>query len=344
MAIISKSVKITPQSSAPGSPTAGQIYYDTEDNVAYVYNGSSWMALNAVTTATGGTTTGNPVTISGVQYNIHTFLVDGTFTVNASVACHILVVGGGGGGGMRHGGGGGAGGFIYKQNHTFAAGTYAIDIGQGGVGSTGSTGANGTKGEDTTVANTLFVAKGGGMGACDSAFHGPTANNGGCGGGSDDDTSHGGETIQDDVGGDSSTYGFGSRGAGGSWDSISYNYSGKGGGGTGQQGQQVNGGNGLQEGTTITYGGTEGGTGSGNVTFAMNGAGTYYGGGGGAGEYSSHGHGAGGNGGGGRGASSGSNDGAAGTANTGGGGGGEGSQTYSAYAGGSGIVIIRYVA
>lgn len=116
MAIISKSVKITPQSSAPTSPspTAGQIYYDTEDNVAYVYNGSSWMALNAVANATGGTTTGNPVTISGVQYNIHTFLVDGTFTVNASVACHILVVGGGGGGGMRHGGGGGEGSQTYS--------------------------------------------------------------------------------------------------------------------------------------------------------------------------------------------------------------------------------------
>ena len=84
MAIISKSVKITPQSSAPGSPTAGQIYYDTEDNIAYVYNGTDWMALHLGPpfAATGGNVD-DEYTSGGVDYKFHVFTSNGTFTPTA---------------------------------------------------------------------------------------------------------------------------------------------------------------------------------------------------------------------------------------------------------------------
>lgn len=35
---------VDPLASAPGSPTEGQVYYDTDDNLLYVYDGSSWVA------------------------------------------------------------------------------------------------------------------------------------------------------------------------------------------------------------------------------------------------------------------------------------------------------------
>tara|TARA_R100000654_G_scaffold53277_1_gene79386 strand:+ start:262 stop:897 length:636 start_codon:yes stop_codon:yes gene_type:complete len=39
-------IKITPQSSAPSSPTAGMIYYDSDDNKLKLHNGTSFVDLN----------------------------------------------------------------------------------------------------------------------------------------------------------------------------------------------------------------------------------------------------------------------------------------------------------
>ena len=54
------------------------------------------------------------------------------FTQNT--LCDILIVGGGGAGGNSMGGGGGAGGVVYTINQTFNTGVYTIGVGKGGVG------------------------------------------------------------------------------------------------------------------------------------------------------------------------------------------------------------------
>jgi len=77
------------------------------------------------TTETAGAGTGQS------QYNI---------TVpTGGVICDILVVGGGGSGGTFIGGGGGGGGVLYIQNASISAGTYNIFVGNGGNRLSGST-------------------------------------------------------------------------------------------------------------------------------------------------------------------------------------------------------------
>lgn len=77
--------------SAPLSPVTGQIYYDTTDNTAYVYNGSAWLSA-AGASVVGGTLLS--VTVDGQEYTVNHDSVsrtdttstaspqpDGTFTV-----------------------------------------------------------------------------------------------------------------------------------------------------------------------------------------------------------------------------------------------------------------------
>lgn len=74
---------------------------------------------------------------------IHTFLEDGTFTLNEGACIDLLVVGGGGGGGKSGGGGGGGGGVVVVTNIWVDAGTYAISVGAGGAGHATATATSG---------------------------------------------------------------------------------------------------------------------------------------------------------------------------------------------------------
>jgi len=329
--VFTTSIRITPQSSAPSSPTAGMIYYDTEDNIAYVWNGSAWMALNSapVQNATGGNTIN---TYTG--FKTHVFTSDGTFTPTLAGDVDILLVAGGGGsggGGAGAGGGGGAGGFKYYSQTAVTAGTaYAVVIGSGG-----SAGAQAAKGGDGTVSTVIRAGSGLSLSAT-----------GGGGGGSQntdvkdgrDGGSGGGGGQRDDS---SANYGDGTANEGnrgGSGYQGSYFTAGGGGGAsaaaadTTTSGVSTNGGAGYTEGASVY----NWASGSGTVTFpALFKVGTssnlsYAGGGGGSDNDSTT---SGGVGGGGNGASG---TGADGDANTGGGAGGNSSD------GGSGIVIIRY--
>jgi hypothetical protein len=287
-------------------------------------------------TATGGT-----ITTVCTDYKVHTFTGPGTFTVCSvgnpagSNTVDYLVVAGGGGGGSSHGGGGGAGGF--RESSGAASGCYTasplgscvsalpvsisgypITVGAGGAAVSVNTGS-GNNGNNSVFSTITSTAGGGGGGE-------PTgdAGNGGSGGGKYACRSLGlGNTppVSPPQGNN-----------GGSSAHSSPNYGQGGGGGATTTG--VNG--------TSTTGGN-GGTGA---TTSIVGSATSYAGGGGGSTYAGGTSGTGGTGGGGNGTKGGpgGTNGTAGTTNTGGGGGGgeRNVPNTDGFAGGSGIVIIRY--
>jgi type II secretory pathway pseudopilin PulG len=236
-------------------------------------------------------------------YTIHTFTGSGTFTPNSAGNIEILVVAGGGAGGYHYAGGGGAGGLVSSSSYAVSAQAYDVTIGDGGAPA-----GNGGNGGNSVFGG--ITAYGGGGGAFGGS--GGVAGSGGSGGGG----SSGG-----DPGGIATPAGQGNNGAGGA--SLGWNAA-PGGGGCGAAGH-----------TTSGYSGGAGGIG---CAYSISGSSIYYaGGGGGTGYTPDGGNGAGGTGGGGTGGST-----SAGTANTGGGGGGGAFASYG-LAGGSGVVIIRYL-
>jgi hypothetical protein len=286
--------------------------------------------------ATGGTTT--PVG----SYKIHTFNTDGNFVVSsapASATIDILMVGAGGGGGATsrqncgHGGGG-AGGVVYRTSQSITAGTYPVVIGTGGIGCINDATtpkANATNGNNTTF-NGITALGGGGANCGNSDVRNASAGGSG-GGGQHSSTGQllGGDALQPT----SVSGGFGFKGGDGP-NSGAGSPCWYGGGGGGAGGVGTNG-----SANVVAPGGI-------GRQYDISGTATYYAGGGGAGACeggcsdSSGGLGGGGLGTGG--AHTGKN--LNGQPNTGGGGGG---LTYNgvgatAGTGGTGVVIVRYIA
>ncbi len=288
----------------------------------------------------------------GISYKLHKFTANGTFTLSGSQALDLFMIGGGGGGGQHSGAGGGAGGLVWLTNQTIAAGTHSIVIGSGGQNaSTGnaSSGTFGAKGTDTTAFSKTAMGGGGG------GYQGQTntsITNGGCGGGASrtQGSSAAGSSIQN------STYGYG-QGFGGAYTGSNNgapNYAAYAGGGTGQAGQNRTGGDGASDfinsaaETTAFLQAAVAGTDSSNNATTTSSTGTLYigGGGGGSDQDNISTYFNGGKGGGGRGNSN-NNSPTGGMTNTGGGSGGQSYNNNTAYTslyGGSGLVIIRYVA
>ncbi len=296
---------------------------------------------------TGGTLT------SDATYYYRTFTANGTLSVTGgSVEYQSILVAGGGGGNFYGGGAGapgGAGGFVYGTG-TFESLNYLVQVGSGGAANLDNSG-NGSNSQFNT-----HTAIGGGMGPNYSTGGWPIT--GGSGGGAIGEfgyTSGGLATVgQGNAGGSASSTnsaypgGVGSGGGGGASAVGSTN------GGT----RNANGGNGGNGTNTYSSWATVTGTGA---------SGYYAGGGGGGAVYgildgsvvSNGTSGTGGLGGGGNGGKSAVGKtsyavATAGTANTGGGGGGGGGwyETIggsgsgnggAGRAGGSGIVIIRYL-
>ncbi len=298
--------------------------------------------------ATGGTITN----VGG--YRVHTFLSSGTFTVTTGGNVEVLMVGGGGSGGGRHGGGGGGGGVLYMPSVAVTSATaYPIVVGLGAPTNTGCTNVPGTNGGNTTAFSETALGGGGGGAYCVGA--GLAGGSGGGTGHSGCGTNMGGASTQSNPTSHIGT-GYGNTGgnnSGGGNEAA-------GGGGAGGPGQMP-----VSE--------QWAGAGGPGVLINVDGYDRYWGGGGGGGGWGNNG-GAGGIGGGGGGCaasgnfggqggksainngqagatvpSGGSADGGAGGANTGGGGGGSGQCANSPWvtgnggAGGSGIVIIRYL-
>lgn len=271
---------------------------------------------------------GTTITVSGVEYNLETIISTGTSTWVAPSgvsSIEYLIVGGGGGGGN---GGGGGGGVLTGTYSVTAGSSYSINV--GGAGAGGGPGVMGPRGNSsngqnsTAFGQTALGGGGGSYGAPLLGFAGSVGSSGG--GGSYDNTSGGGSGTagQGNSGGKSNRNAYGGSG---------------GGGGAGQAG-----GNATTQSATVGRGG-DGGDG---IASAITGISVYYGGGGGGGANTggaaATGGSEGGNGGGGDGGKTDSAGGLAGTGNTGGGGGGtEPNGPSMGGAGGSGVVIFRYI-
>ena len=287
----------------------------------------------------------NTVKDTGGSYKIDAFTSTGasTWTCPTGVtSAEILIVAGGGGGSAPYyAGGGGAGGVVHATAFPVTgAVVYDLTVGAGGTSGNATAGGNSVfnvngEGSNTTVLTANGGGRGGGGGG--SAAGGA----GGSGGGTDNDTSTGGASNQ--------TASFGSP-------QIATGYGNAGGGVGGNAGGGGGGANAVGAGTNGSYGGAGGagklfsnfvayGTDSSNVASTGSNGG-YFGGGAGGGSYNNTvAGGAGGVGGGGTGGGtdSPSNQGTEGQSNTGGGGGG-GDTNGGGKAGGSGIILIRYIA
>lgn len=269
---------------------------------------------------------GNIIDFDGT-YWIHTFTSSGTFTPIASLSCDYLVIAGGGGGGASYGGGGGAGGYRTGSGlGVLPLTNYPITVGAGGTGMPIATGVVGSGSSSIFSTITSDGGGGGGTGNPQQLSFGPA--NGGSGGGvggwvpstNSTNTPVGtGISGQGNNGGSSS--GTGWKGGGG-------------GGGAGAAGA-----NGSNNGSIAL-----GGNGGAGLTSSITGTAITRAGGGGAGAGFNNTEGTAGTGGaGGGGNGSNTTTGSAGTVSTGGGGGG-GDQNDSGGNGGSGVVIIRYLA
>jgi len=255
--------------------------------------------------------TDSPTAITdSTKYTVQSFTSSTTWTAPSGVTSveYLVVAGGGGGGGGYYGGGGGAGGLRTGTLSVTPAQSYTVTIGAGGAG-TGSANTSGSDGSASVFSSITSAGGGGGGGS------GLTGRNGGSGGGG------GGNATTS--GGSASPAGQGTAGGAG----IA-SRSGGGGGGAGAVGNAGD------------NGGRKGGVGGAGLQSNITGTNTYYAGGGGGGSYNQPG-GTGGAGGGGTGDFL--NPGGSGTANTGGGGGGASVGGNPSGAGGSGIVVVRYL-
>ena len=335
------------------TPSLSQSFTPASANTATISDSNN---ICPISISSGSTTIDtNSVSVSVVGSNcVIQFLTTASYSVTIPTGItqvSYLVVGGGGGGGS---GGGGAGGVLQGSNYSVTSGSsYTVTVGAGGVGGCGGvnncpSSVNAANGSSSTFAT--VTALGGGSGG--QGNHAP--GNGASGGGARYDCT-------------SACFGTGTPGQG--TNGANSTHGGYGGGAGG-------GGAGSAGGNTTLY--HIGGAGGNGVTSSITGATVYYGGGGGGGinENSNTycgvqapgtsdsnyycnggtptltGGGAGGLGGGGRGSDYGYSSAGQGTyanatagqSNTGGGGGGVDPEDFGGKAGGSGVVVLSYVA
>tara|TARA_B110000091_G_C13789787_1_gene465091 strand:+ start:319 stop:1752 length:1434 start_codon:yes stop_codon:yes gene_type:complete len=324
-------LKLANLAADPSTPITGGMYYNTTDNVAKIYNGTSWIgfATYATFSGNGGNFTYNFTDSNNVSYRVHAFTSSGIFQKGDNSPIDIMMVGGGGGGGGSTAGGGGAGGLI-NHSLTPTVGDYSIIVGAGGSGSQVSNdgAVNNTNGGYSSAFG--YTALGGGYGFSGRPSGSRLANSGGSGGGGG---YYSGNDIIDHTHSGSGTVNQGNRGG------FSVNtalWGGAGGGGASSVG--------IDQGSTRAGGAGTDMSSFFSTNFGVSG---FFAGGGGGGQANSSANTPGGSGGGGQGGSGTASTRypTAGTANTGGGGGGGG--TYGPNiagggAGGSGIVLIRY--
>jgi len=263
--------------------------------------------------------TGGSIIQTDGTYWYHAFLSSGTFTPATALSCDVLVVAGGGSGGYSNaGGGGGAGGVIAFASQSVGASAQTVTIGAGGATASSNPANSGSNSQFAS----LTAAVGGGYGGGGSS----AGANGGSGGGGYPGLSGGTGTS-------------GQGNAGGAGGAFSSPYPSGGGGGAGAVGTAGSGSQSGAGGAGVNTVTNWGALSTALTTLGLGVSGYIAGGGGGGGTSQGAANGTGGSGGGGAGGTSP----VAGTANTGSGGGGANTVVNGA-AGGSGVVIIRYLA
>lgn len=132
-------------------------------------------ANNKIDSSSGTIFTSTRQVVSGqvIQYKYHAFLSSSTFVTTGNGVVDILVVGAGGGGGSgstgSSGGDGGAGGgVVVISNQSIASNTYTITVGGGGAGggpaSVGAgSAANGSNGTFSSVSGIVGANSAGGL-------------------------------------------------------------------------------------------------------------------------------------------------------------------------------------
>ena len=181
----------------------------------------------------GGTET--TYTSGGTTYKVHTFLSTGFLRVTAATTMDFLIVAGGGGSAaaeLSYGatGGGGAGGMVVGTSITIPAGKHTVTVGAGGAASNAYNVA-GSGGDSTFAYGGTTVTAKGGAGSPDYAT---TGQNGGSGsGGSEPNGAAGSSTQSSQNSGISGISQFGNAGGAAS----GYQSGAGGGGGAGGAGQ-----------------------------------------------------------------------------------------------------------
>jgi hypothetical protein len=252
-------------------------------------------------------------------YWYHAFRTTGAFVPQTGLSCDLLVIGGGAGGAKS--GGGAAGVLTYSAANSLTITSYTVTVGAGGAGSGTTSSAVGTSGGASSVNSVTGNGGTGGRGISAATFPAQGGDSGSNTGGAG-----GANAAYQGGGGGGGTAGNGTAG-------TFVSTSGNNAGGAGGVGSNVYSSWASATSTGVSgYYASGGGGGGGYSTGVNSTAGSASSGGGGAG---------------GAGGITNATSGTTGTANTGGGGGGGGvggATDGSGVAGGSGIVIIRYLA
>ena len=237
----------------------------------------------------GGTET--TYTSGGTTYKVHSFTSNGFFRVTAAISVDFLIVGGGGGSAaaeLSYGatGGGGAGGMVEGTGITIPVGKHTITVGSGGAASNVYNIAGSGGDSSFAYGGTTVIAKGG-AGSPDYASAGQDGGSGS--GGSEPNGSAGSSTQSSQNSGISGIAQFGNAGGAAS----GYQSGAGGGGGAGGAGQARSaggaGGSGRANsitGSSVTY--AVGGNGGPPATYTNATAGTNGRGNGASGASSNH--------------------------------------------------------
>lgn len=179
------------QATAPASPSVGQVWIDSDDNIGRVWTGSAWQPFSGAGNANFSNSATGTYTSGGKSYKYVTFTSNGTLTITQEGWADFLVCGAGGGGGASFGGGGGAGALFWGARY-FTAGSISIVCGAGGTSPGGGTGQGGDGGHSRLgpeVGHTNIAFGGGGGGG--SLGAGGAGRNGASGGGGGSDNQSG---------------------------------------------------------------------------------------------------------------------------------------------------------